>query len=164
MTEEEFKKAVMPHHQLMMAEALHILQNRDDALDCLQDAITALWKSRKTLLSVGNILAYCVKTVSNRAIEMLRRQVRTEDESNDNMISDDQPDAALERAEKMALLKKAVKLLPENERMVIVMKVLKGMSGEEIAETTGLSHANVRVLTHRARQRLKEYLEKHKGI
>lgn len=164
MTEEEFKKAVMPHHQLMMAEALHILQNRDDALDCLQDAITALWKSRKTLLSVGNIRAYCVKTVSNRAIEMLRRQVRTEDESNDNMISDDQPDAALERAEKMALLKKAVKLLPENERMVIVMKVLKGMSGEEIAETTGLSHSNVRVLTHRARQRLKEYLEKHKGI
>ncbi|MCM1489966.1 MAG: sigma-70 family RNA polymerase sigma factor [Muribaculum sp.] len=164
MTEEEFKKAVMPHHQLMMAEALHILQNRDDALDCLQDAITALWKSRKTLLSVGNIRAYCIKTVSNRAIEMLRRQVRTEDESNDNMISDDPPDAALERAEKMALLKKAVKLLPENERMVIVMKVLKGMSGEEIAETTGLSHANVRVLTHRARQRLKEYLEKHKGI
>lgn len=164
MTEEEFKKAVMPHHQLMMAEALHILQNRDDALDCLQDAITALWKSRKTLLSVGNIRAYCVKTVSNRAIEMLRRQVRTEDESNDTMISDDPPDAALERAEKMALLKKAVKLLPENERMVIVMKVLKGMSGEEIAETTGLSHSNVRVLTHRARQRLKEYLEKHKGI
>ena len=164
MTEEEFKKAVMPHHQLMMAEALHILQNRDDALDCLQDAITVLWKSRKTLLSVGNIRAYCVKTVSNKAIEMLRLQVRTEDESNDNMISDDPPDAALERAEKMALLKKAVKLLPENERMVIVMKVLKGMSGEEIAETTGLSHSNVRVLTHRARQRLKEYLEKHKGI
>lgn len=164
MTEEEFKKAVMPHHQLMMAEALHILQNRDDALDCLQDAITALWKSRKTLLSVGNIRAYCIKTVSNRAIEMLRRQIRTEDESNDTMISDDPPDAALERAEKMALLKKAVKLLPENERMVIVMKVLKGMSGEEIAETTGLSHSNVRVLTHRARQRLKEYLEKHKGI
>lgn len=164
MTEEEFKKAVMPHHQLMMAEALHILQNRDDALDCLQDAITALWKSRKTLLSVGNIRAYCVKTVSNRAIEMLRRQVRTEDESNDAMILDDPPDAALERAEKMALLKKSVKLLPENERMVIVMKVLKGMSGEEIAETTGLSHANVRVLTHRARQRLKEYLEKHDGI
>lgn len=164
MTEEEFKKAVLPHHQLMMAEALHILQNRDDALDCLQDAITALWKSRETLLSVGNIRAYCIKTVSNRAVEMLRRQIRTEDESNDTMISDDPPDAALERAEKMSLLKKAVKLLPENERMVIVMKVLKEMSGEEIAETTGLSHSNVRVLTHRARQRLKEYLEKHKGL
>lgn len=164
MTEEEFKAAVMPHHQMMMAEALHILQNRDDALDCLQDAVTALWKSRNKLHDIDNIKAYCIKVIANRAIEMLRRQVKTENETSDAMTSDDPPDLAMERAEKIALLKKAIKLLPENERMVMVMKVIKNMTGEEIAEATGLSHANVRVLTHRARQRLKEYLEKYKGL
>lgn len=164
MTEEEFKAAVMPHHKMMLAEALHILQNRDDALDCLQDAVTALWKSRSSLSDVKNIKAYCIKAVTNRAIEMLRRQVKTEDESSDTMTSDDPPDIEMERAEKIALLKKAIRLLPDNERMVIVMKVIKNMTGEEIAEASGLSHANVRVLTHRARQRLKEYLEKYKGL
>lgn len=170
MTEEEFKKAVLPHHQQMMAEAFRILQNRDDALDCLQDTVTALWNNRKMLHDVENIRSYCLRTISNRAIEMLRQQVKTNPESQDSLRlqnalqSDDPPDAAIERTEKMELLRRAIRELPENERKVIVMKVIKEMTGEEIAEATGLSHGNVRVLLHRGRQRLKEYLDKHKGL
>ena len=160
MTEEEFKQTVMPHHQMMLAEALRILRNRDDALDCLQDALTALWKTRKTLPEVENIRAYCLRAVANKAFEMLRRQAGDASGPPATATEEEPPDAALERAEKAALLKKAIMQLPVNERMIVMMRVMKEMTGEEIAAATGLSHSNVRVLLHRARQRLKEYTDK----
>lgn len=164
MTEEEFKNSVLPHHKLMLAEALHILRDRDEALDCLQDVITSLWKFRKNLREVENMRAYCLTAISNRAIEMIRLYPPEESESDNNIPADDKTDAFMERSEKVALLRKAISQLPENERKVIVMKAIKGMSGEEIAKATGLSHSNVRVLIHRARTKLKEYLEKYDGI
>lgn len=164
MTEEEFKQTVMPHHQMMLAEALRLLRNRDDALDCLQDAITALWKTRKTLHEVENIRAYCLRTVANKALEMLRRQAGDASGPPAAASEEEPPDAALERSERAALLKKAIMQLPDNERKIVVMRVIKEMTGEEIAAATGLSHSNVRVLLHRARQRLKEYIDKHNGL
>ncbi|MDE5849321.1 MAG: RNA polymerase sigma factor, partial [Muribaculaceae bacterium] len=70
----------------------------------------------------------------------------------------------VERREKVAILRKALKLLPENEREVVMMKAINGMSGDEIAEATGLSTTNVRVLLHRGRKRIKDYMNKYYGL
>lgn len=159
MTEEEFKETVMPHHTVMMAEALRVLRDRDEALDCLQDALTSLWKSRNSLRGVANVGGYCVRTVSNRALEMIRSRKDIQPDTGDNLSGSDTPVTEMERTEKVSMLRQAVKLLPENERKVIVLKAIKGLTGEEIAEATGLSIANVRVLLHRGRKRLREYME-----
>ena len=121
MTEEEFKQTVMPHHQMMLAEALRLLRNRDDALDCLQDAITSLWETRKLLHEVENIRAYCLRTVANKALEMLRRQAGDASGPPAAASEEEPPDAALERSERAALLKKAIMQLPDNERKIVVM-------------------------------------------
>lgn len=164
MTEEEFKAAVMPHNMKMMAEAMRILKNRDKALDCLQDAFTALWKSRDGLSDISNVSAYCIKATVNRAIVMQRRESEPSVESEVDIPSDDTPLKKMEQAEKTALLRQAVKLLPEIERKIIVMRALKGMSSDEIAHTMGLTPANVRVILHRGRKKLKDYLDKHYGL
>ncbi|MDE6552670.1 MAG: sigma-70 family RNA polymerase sigma factor [Muribaculaceae bacterium] len=164
MTEKEFKETVLPHHQLMLAEALRLLKNRDEALDCLQDAVTALWKSRKELTKVKNVKAYCMKIVYNRALEMIRQRKISDSEYGKNLQSDVTSDSGVEHKEKVAILRKALKLLPENEREVVMMKAINGMSGDEIAEATGLSTTNVRVLLHRGRKRIKDYMNKYYGL
>ena len=164
MTEKEFRETVLPHHQLMMAEAMRLLKNRDEALDCLQDAVTALWKSRSELTKVKNVKAYCMKIVYNRALGMIRQRKISDSEYGNNLQSDVTSDSAVERREKVAILKKAIKLLPENEREVVMMKAINGMSGDEIAEATGLSPTNVRVLLHRGRKKIKDYINKYYGL
>lgn len=164
MTEKEFKETVLPHHAKMLAEAMRLLKNRDEALDCLQDAVTALWKSRQELTKVGNIKAYCIKSVSNRALEMIRQRRISFSEYGKDLPSETTPASAVERREKAAILRKAIKLLPENERDVILLKAIKGMSSDEIAEATGFSSVNVRVLLHRGRKRIKDYMNKYYGL
>ena len=161
MTEKEFKETVLPHHAMMMAEAMRLLKNRDEALDCLQDAVTSLWKSRRELAKVGNIKAYCIRSVTNRALGMIRQRRNTSSEYSNDLPSDVTPASAVERRENAAILRKAIKLLPENERKVVLMKAINGMSGDEIAEATGFTATNVRVLLHRGRNRIKDYLKQN---
>ena len=66
------------------------------------------------------------------------------------------PDDALDAARVLAI----VKLLPPNLREPLLLRLLEGMSGEEIAESLGVTHAAVRVSLHRGVKMVREALEK----
>jgi RNA polymerase sigma-70 factor (ECF subfamily) len=67
---------------------------------------------------------------------------------------------ALERREAEAAVHRAIAELPEDRRIVVVLRDLEGLSYEEIAESLGLTLGTVRSRLHRARMDLKERLEK----
>lgn len=53
----------------------------------------------------------------------------------------------------------ALRDLPERQRVVVSMRDVHGMSGEEVCDLLGLSQANQRVLLHRGRAKLRQALE-----
>jgi RNA polymerase sigma-70 factor, ECF subfamily len=55
---------------------------------------------------------------------------------------------------------RAIAELPEDRRIVVVLRDLEGLAYEEIAESLGLTLGTVRSRLHRARLELKERLEK----
>ncbi|HEX8034682.1 MAG TPA: sigma-70 family RNA polymerase sigma factor [Ktedonobacterales bacterium] len=76
----------------------------------------------------------------------------------DLLTSDDSIDAALEHAERVALLERALRLLPRETRDVLVARYLAEMSPREIALRSGLSEGTLSVRLHRARQALRQIL------
>jgi RNA polymerase sigma-70 factor (ECF subfamily) len=54
----------------------------------------------------------------------------------------------------------AIRALPEAYREPLILRLVEGMSGEEIAARTGLTPASVRVNLHRGMKRLRESLNK----
>src|SRR5258707_10765547 len=72
------------------------------------------------------------------------------------------PDATLLQAELQAAIEKAITLLPETQRMAIVLRRYEELSYEEIADVLDLSVPAVKSLLFRARtelrERLKDYL------
>jgi RNA polymerase sigma-70 factor (ECF subfamily) len=70
------------------------------------------------------------------------------------------PDAALEAAESMRLIRETVDGLPASQREVITLRDIVGCSAEETCSALGLSETNQRVLLHRARTRLRAALER----
>ena len=67
----------------------------------------------------------------------------------------DSSDSAIECARVLGILK----TLPENMREPLLLRLVEGLSGEEIAESLGISHASVRVNLHRGLKMLREKLE-----
>jgi RNA polymerase sigma-70 factor (ECF subfamily) len=68
--------------------------------------------------------------------------------------------AALERGEIETALRQAIAELPEDRRIVVVLRDVEGLSYDEIAEALDLEPGTVRSRLHRARMDLKSKLER----
>jgi RNA polymerase sigma-70 factor (ECF subfamily) len=75
----------------------------------------------------------------------------------------DQPESRLLSNATLALVASTVKLLPENQRRVVVLRDIEGWTSEEVCDLLELSEVNQRVLLHRARSRLRAALEADMG-
>jgi RNA polymerase sigma-70 factor (ECF subfamily) len=72
---------------------------------------------------------------------------------------EEDPEAALRSKETRRLVEEAIAELPERQRLVITLRDLEGLSGEEVRNALDLSETNQRVLLHRARAKVRQALE-----
>jgi RNA polymerase sigma-70 factor (ECF subfamily) len=70
------------------------------------------------------------------------------------------PATAAERAELDAALHSAIAELPDERRLVVILRDIEGLSYEQIAEALALDPGTVRSRLHRARMQLKDKLER----
>lgn len=75
----------------------------------------------------------------------------------------DSAEALLLGAEANATLQSAIASLPERCRLVVTLRDIEGLEAEEVCAVLGVSDANLRVLLHRARSRLRHALEERAG-
>jgi RNA polymerase sigma-70 factor (ECF subfamily) len=99
----------------------------------------------------------CLNRLASSEWKMARRRV---EEGLAGLVFDE-PGGTLERDEREAAVHRALAELPEDRRMVIVLRDFEGLSYDEIAAALGLELGTVRSRLHRARLDLKEKLERY---
>jgi RNA polymerase sigma-70 factor (ECF subfamily) len=72
---------------------------------------------------------------------------------------DEIPEERLLSQETQTQLRKAIQVLPPNQRTVITLRDIEGWDSEEICRFLDISEVNQRVLLHRARARIRRALE-----
>lgn len=164
MDELQFKGLIMPLHKTLYAFALSILHDEHDAADCLQDTFTRLWENRHRLADVGNVRAYAIVTVKNIALTMAAHRshqgMSLDDEPPDIPDSSPTPHEALANRDSLHTMQSMLGQLPENQRKVVLLSGVAGLSNSEIGKATGLSDENVRVLLSRGRKKLRNLFSK----
>ncbi|MBP5795735.1 MAG: sigma-70 family RNA polymerase sigma factor [Bacteroidales bacterium] len=159
MTYEQFCDIYLPLTDGFYRVAYYILESEQDARDAVQDLFIKLWNSRDTLDSVHDPMGYGIRLLKNLCIDRIRKESRlARADLSEEIPADDTadgPQAAKEQAERVM---RAVRKLPERQRAVLEMKLLRGMSNEQISQETGMSNLAVRVMISRARTKIKEAL------
>jgi RNA polymerase sigma-70 factor, ECF subfamily len=123
----------------------------NDVQDIVQDVFLAAYNNLDTLRDKNAIGAWLARIARNRAAEFYR-QSRVTEELSDDLTCRNNPDA--EAREILA----AIRLLPDTYRETLVLRLVEGMTGNEIAERTGLKPESVRVNLHRGMDLLRQAL------
>ena len=121
-----------------------------DAADIVQDVFAIALERIPQLVDVAAFPGWLLAIARNRAIDQLRA----------TKPSDELPELPVEpsRRAEVAQVLTALRTLPEAYQETLIMRLVEGMTGPEIAEQTGLSPGSVRVNLHRGMKLLRERL------
>lgn len=128
---------------------------RDDVDDLVQDVFLSAWNRLTVLRDPAAFGGWLTIIARNRATDFHRRSP----EVVELPPTLEARDTTAERAEALRLLD-IVRSLPEAYRETLVLRLVEGLSGPEIAERTGLTAASVRVNLHRGMKMLREKLDR----
>jgi RNA polymerase sigma-70 factor (ECF subfamily) len=119
--------------------------------DLVQDIFLHAFRKLHTLRDWKAFGPWIAMITRNRATDFYRRTKETVEITEDVRSSDSSTNRAQEILE-------LIKDLPEAYRETLVLRLVEGMTGPEIALRTGLTPASVRVNLHRGMKQLREKL------
>ncbi len=119
--------------------------------DIVQDVFMLAYKNLKTLRDKNTFGGWLAAIARNRAAEFHRSKRECEE------LSEELGGAKGVSAEALEVLE-VVRTMPEAYRETLVLRLVEGMTGIEIAERTGLTHDSVRVNLHRGMDLLRTRL------
>lgn len=125
--------------------------SREEVDDIAQEVFLAAYRNLETIREPGSIGPWLGSIARNRVIEFYRR-TRPAEELTDHFSRSDSP--YKEANEVMA----AIHSLPVAYAETLVLRLVEGMTGPEIAGRTGLTPESVRVNLHRGMRLLRQKL------
>ena len=130
---------------------------RAEVDDLVQDIFLHAFKKLHTLRDASAFGPWIAMIARNRAVDFHRRSKETV-EINDELRGSDTHDS------KAAEILELIRSLPEAYRETLVLRLVEGMTGPEIAARTGLTAPSVRVNLHRGMKLLRERLGCMEGL
>lgn len=157
MNSAQFHTVWLPLQPQFYRMAFYMLENEADAKDAVQELFLKLWSLRDHLELIREPSAYGALLLKNLCIDRIRKR-RPSEALHEEMLSAPSADAELDRKENLRAIAKALDQLPPGQRKLLGLRVLQGLSYQEIASVTGLSGLNIRVQVSLARKKLKQLL------
>ena len=162
----------------LLAVAERLLRGKEDASDAVQDAFISAFRTIDRFEGKSSLGTWLHRIVVNASLMRLRSRARRPEISIDELLPrfnrfghhadrvrrwHQPPDAEILSEENRALVRACIDRLPEDYRIVLLLRDIEELSTEETAAALEISVAAAKVRLHRARQALRTLLEPHFG-
>lgn len=161
---EKYFQDLVPILKDLERFALHLTRDRENAKELLSESILRGYAGYKNLKNNKAFLSYMFTIVyrTNRDEFVRKKRFVPYDLVDwENIYS---PELSGEALEDVKLLYSALDLLDDFDREIIVMAELMDTPHKEIANTLGISIANVKVKVFRAKKKLKAAIESGEAL
>ena len=153
-----FNQLVLKYRNRVMGIATRMLGDRVEAEDLAQDVFVKVYHGLQGFQGESLFSTWLYRITANSCLNHRKRRRRefqiTEAMNDPEPIPPDgasSPHALLERKELKVVLEKAIGALPQEQRVVLILRDIEGLSYEEIADSLRLELGTVRSRLHRAR-------------
>jgi RNA polymerase sigma-70 factor (ECF subfamily) len=148
-----------------------LLVDSNDASDAVQEVFLRLHRHIEKFDPAQNWDAWVYRICANVCRDLNRKRRWRELLSLDAWlgaggaapVSLSTADEGAKASERRRLLEEGLRLLPEKERVALVLRDVEGLSAAEAATSLGVREATIRSLASRARARLREFLMRRTG-
>ena len=160
---------------LVYATTLRVLADTQLAEDATQDVFVRLWRRPQTFIAErGRFISWLMSVSRNRAVDELRSRGRrrrregpgleSPDEQACMLIPDDRedPQHSVEVREEQLLVRKALKILPEDQRRALELAYFGGLTQVEIAVSLHEPLGTIKTRIRLGMQKLRRALEDQK--
>ena len=159
----DFSPLVKRYKDVIFYFILRMVQNEEDAVDLTQESFIKAYNNLSNFKEKYSFKNWLFTIASHHTFDFLRKrkQMREIDlleiDTDEPYVS---PIDTLIKDERMQKLSEEIDILPENYRMVILLKHEESLKIEEIAEIMKIPPGTVKVWLHRARAQLRKKLLK----
>jgi RNA polymerase sigma-70 factor (ECF subfamily) len=158
---EAFGILIRRYEPGLLRYATRMLGSRDAAADAVAESLVRAYRHLASCRDPSRLRTWLYRIVVNRCKSHLARRPAVEVSLDEAPPVADPGDneAAVERAEQMALVEQALATLSPEKREAFLLKHVEGMSYEEMAAATGERVPTLKMRVHRAREALLRVLE-----
>ena len=167
---DAFEELMRAHEKAVYNLALRMTGHPQDAEDMAQEAFLKAYRSLPEFRGESKFSVWLYRIVSNVCLDYLRRQSRrpavsltAEDEEGEETqwdIPDESasPERLLEQKLTREAVQKGLAQLPGEQRQILLLREIQGLSYEEIGQALDLEPGTVKSRIFRARKRLCAFL------
>jgi RNA polymerase sigma-70 factor (ECF subfamily) len=165
-----FTAVVDLYQDMVYNTAIGIVQNAEDADDITQEVFVQVYLSINSFKGESKLSTWIYRITISKALDHEKKKKRKkrfgfiqsifakQDLEQDQPAEFNHPGVQLEKKERAAELMKALKQLPENQRIAFTLQKLEGQSNAEIAAIMNTSLQAVESLMSRAKVNLRKTL------
>ena len=158
LTMPEFRRLYDSAFQILFRVAYRITNSSEAAEDLCQESFFRLYERNMVFPSLDEAKYWLIRVVKNAALNYAKRKERERKAYQKAFREDyrqtETGEGLLVKKETSEEVKVALEKLPDNLRMVLVLKEYAEMNYKEIGKVLGISEGNVKVRVFRARERL----------
>ena len=161
-----FEALVKQHQDRVFDFCMRMLSDREEAFDVTQEIFVSIHQHLEQFRQDAKISTWIFRISRNQCLNRLKYLKRrgrgrsdeygetSEQAINESAGAPVMPDESLETARTRALVHRAIARLDEDQRVLVVLRDIEGLSYEEIVEITELAEGTVKSRLHRAREKL----------
>jgi len=164
----EFRRLYETVFPILFRVAYRITNNEEATEDLCQEAFFRLHEKNMVFPSMDEAKFWLIRVVKNAALNYAKRKVRErkayQRAFREDVRTEETGEQVLLKKETREEVQEALKKLPENLRIVLILREYGELNYKEIGRTLGISEGNVKVRVFRARERLAGFINVDSGL
>lgn len=163
---QAYAKIINKYKNQLYATILRMTKNPQDAQDLVQDAFIKVYHQLEKFNGQGTFASWLYRVSINHCMDVFRKKqykIKHVEMSEQFVPDKNNPEVIFLKREKQRHLEKLLATLPDDERMIILLRYANELSYEEISELLNTSVSTVRNKLHRAKKKMRNTAEREGG-
>lgn len=160
-----FEEVVGEFSEQLYWQIRRMVVSHDDANDILQNTFIKAWTNIDYFRGDAKLSTWLYRIALNECLNFLNRQRAQEnisiDEADSNFINMIEGDPYFDGDETQVMFQKAIRTLPEKQRIIFNLRYFQEMKYEDISEIVGTTVGALKASYHHAVKKIEEYFKQN---